>query len=252
MQSIEIARQLADAANDAWQDMRTNAHRHETVGYGPDGTATTLADQVLDKAMLGLASQLDIDVLSEESGRIGDRGGPIAVVDPLDGSRNAGRGIPAYCTSVAIGQTGLHDVTASVVINLATGDRFEASDHATFNGNRVTLQPHNPEEVMVALIGDQSDIDVMTNLHQRGLHMRDLGSAALELCLVGTGALDAFHVPQPWLRVIDIAGGVHFVRQAGGHVLDPVSRENLEMPFNLDERRGLLAICHNSMLEAIG
>ena len=49
------------------------------------------------------AAPQPLSVLSEEAGYI-DNGSPwLAVVDPLDGSRNAGRGIPLHCTSVAVG-----------------------------------------------------------------------------------------------------------------------------------------------------
>lgn len=242
MDPLTVAHQLADAAFDAWLEIEDQPGLHDEVGMGADGTATTRADAHLDKAVLERAADFGVSVLSEEAGFVDNGSDLVAVVDPLDGSRNAGRGIPLHCTSIAVGRDDLLGLEAGVVKNLVTADLYSAAkgQGAYLNGEPVPQRAFDPDDVMVAVIADSSVDEVKQEQERRGHHLRDLGSAAMELCLVGTGALDAFIVRQPWLRVIDIAAGTLFVREAGGRVMDPRGGE-LATPFDLDARTGLLA-----------
>lgn len=247
------AQLLADAAFDAWLEIEDQPGLHDEVGIGADGTGTSRADHHLDSAILEQAEALGVSVLSEEAGFIDHGSDLIAVVDPLDGSRNAGRGIPMFCTSVAIGTNSLLGLEAGVVRSLVNGTSYSAErgKGAFVNGEPVVQQPFNENEVMVALVADSSVDDVQREQERRGHHIRDLGSAALELALVGTGALDAFIVRRPWLRVIDIAAGVLFVREAGGMVVEPRSGEPLNTPFDLSARASMFAAHSMKAMEAI-
>ena len=254
MDDLAIALRLADAASEAWAGIRDQPGLDDVVGMGADGTETSHADKVLDEAVLAAAADLGVDVLSEEAGFVDHGGGRLAVVDPLDGSRNAGRGIPIHCTSVAVGEYDLPGLRAGVVRNLPTGDTYVAvrGRGASVNGTPVQPRAFDPDEVMVAVIADSSVDEVQQEQERRGHHLRDLGTAALELCLVGTGALDAFVVRRPWLRVIDIAAGAVFVEEAGGRVLEPDTGARLATPLNLDIRTGLVAVHSDDVLEAVG
>lgn len=250
MEAIDLAHLLAGAAFDAWQDME---HRHDlddVVGMGADGTPTSRADRDVEAAMLEIAAEHQLNILSEEAGRVDHGGALTAVIDPVDGTRNAGRGIPFFCTSVAVGRDGRLD--AGVVVNLVTGDAYSAArgQGAALNGEPVRSRGFDPSDVAVALIADYADTTDVERLQRRDWHIRDLGSAALELCLVGTGALDAFHVPRPWLRVIDVAAGTLFVREAGGRVVAPGTRDDLATPFDLETRLALTAVHDAAGLEA--
>lgn len=252
-----MARTLADAAFDAWTQVEADPRRHDKVGTGAGGNPTSRADKVLEDAILAAARKLKLGVLSEEAGRVGPRSRRIAVVDPLDGSRNAGRGIPFHCTSVAIGPGAkggrLSDVEAGVVYNLVTGDLYAAvkGQGAFVNGEKVKRGRFDPSEVVVGMIADYASTEIEEAHARRGHHIRDLGSAALELCLVGTGAMDAFVVRKPWLRVIDIAAATLFCREAGGTVIDPATGRDLDMPLDLTSRAGLIAANNPQALEAV-
>lgn len=258
MESLAIARALAEAAHKAWATVAGSADRHDKVGFGAGGNPTSRADKVLEAAILEEAHRLGVSVLSEEAGYI-DNGLPwLAVVDPLDGSRNAGRGIPLHCTSVAVGKTTRGGTMAildsGVVVNLVTGDTYHArrGSGAFLNGVRVRQRAFDPDEVVVGVIADFASTEIDEAHARPEHHLRDLGSAALELCLVGTGAMDAFVVRRPWLRVIDIAAAALFAREAGATVLDPATGEDLDMPLDLDARAGLLAAHNKAALAAIG
>lgn len=248
-----MAHHLADAAFDAWLAAEGRTDLHDEVRMGADGTPTIVADELLESAVLDVAAPLELSVLSEESGFIDHGSELMAVLDPLDGSRNAGRGIPFHCVSVGIGRRDCSDLVAGVVQNLVTGDVYAASKGggATLNGEPIRPRAFDPDEVMVAVIADSSADEVKQEQQRRGHHLRDLGSAALELCLVGTGALDAFIVNKPWLRVIDIAAGTLFVREAGGLVVDPATGNDLATPFDLSVRTSIHAATGAAALEAV-
>ncbi len=257
LEPVAIAVALADAAFDAWLEVEGRGDRHDKVGMGAGGNPTSKADAALEKAILDKAEELGITVLSEEAGLVDNGSDWIAVVDPLDGSRNAGRGIPFHCTSVAVGRrgakAGLRSLQAGVVQNLVTADTYVArkGKGATVNGEPAGTRTFDPEEVLVGLIADYTTTEI-DEAHQRPQHhIRDLGSAALEMCLVGTGAMDAFVVRRPWLRVIDIAAASLFVRECGGVVLEPSTLKDLDTPFNLDVRTGILAAHDRKALEAV-
>jgi NAD+ kinase len=254
---LAAARTLADAAFDAWTTVEDQSDRHAKVGRGAGGNATSRADAALEAAILEAAKGLGLSVLSEEAGFVDNGSEWLAIVDPLDGSRNAGRGIPFHCVSIALGKTTqegrLSDLEAGVVQNLVTGDLYAAKKgHGAFhNGRRLLTQPFDPEEVVVGVIADYASTEIDDAHAHRDHHIRDLGSAALELCLVGTGAMDAFVVRRPWLRVIDIAAGTLVVREAGGQVLDPDTGRDLDLPLNLQARSGLLAAHSGAALTAV-
>ncbi|MES2155312.1 MAG: inositol monophosphatase family protein [bacterium] len=237
---LQLAMLLADAATVAWRRIADNSDRHDKVGLGAGGNLTSKADLELETAILAKAAELGLTVLSEEVGLVDKGSRLIAVVDPLDGSRNAGRGIPFHCTSIAIGDKGgaLSTLHAGVVRNLVTGDTYTAvrGNGAWCNGKPVKPSPFHADEVMVGIIADYSDTEIAEAHANRNHHIRDLGSAALEMCLVGTGAMDAFIVRKPWLRVVDIAAATLFVREAGGSVHDPLTGRDLEVPFDMSAR----------------
>ncbi len=246
-----LALQLADVARDAWYDARRDEDLYRTVGMGADGTTTSHADRLLDDAILEEAEALGLSVISEESGQTGE-GGPWAYVDPLDGSRNAARGIPFFCTSIAIADTPTAaGLRAGVVRNLVSNETIHAGDGPVhINGRVVDLPAWNPDEVMVAVIADSAEDEIKAEQGRRGHHLRDFGSAALELAYVSVGRLDAFLVRRPWLRNIDIAAGIHLVQQAGGTCVSP---EGGAIELGLDVRQGIgvVATRNPSALEAV-
>ncbi len=245
-----IATQLTDAAVDAWTELPREG-LGDIVAQGADGTPTTFADQVLDDAILEIAADLGISTLTEESGFTDHGSDVVAVVDPLDGSRNAARGIPHYCTSIAVGPAGgLGSLQAGVIHNLATGQRYAATvgEGATLDGQPMQRRGFDASEVMV---GGSTLDDFVIHEVQPGQYYRDLGSAALDMALVAQGALDVFLVRREWLRVIDIAAGTLIVREAGGLVLDPRTSKDLMMPFDLKHRGGMLAVHHQTAVQEV-
>ena len=103
--------------------------RGKKVAMGADGTDTSYIDKVAEDAILEFMDQKDVqaNLLSEEVGFV-DRGfdDDVLVIDPVDGTYNASRGIPFFSISVARGNKILADLTEGLVMNMVSGDIYYA------------------------------------------------------------------------------------------------------------------------------
>jgi myo-inositol-1(or 4)-monophosphatase len=179
-------------------------------------------DLVADEAAVRVLTDAGLGALSEESGLHQRERDVVVVVDPVDGSTNASRGLPWYATSLAaVDATGLR---AAVVANQASGERFEARRGG---GARRTSGPVRPsgctalDEAVVGVCG-LPDGDLGARQY------RTLGAAALDLCAVASGWLDGFLDPSagslgPW----DYLGGLLVCQEAGAVVVDAAGRDLL-------------------------
>jgi fructose-1,6-bisphosphatase/inositol monophosphatase family enzyme len=142
-----------------------------------------------DDVALAILHEAGMAVLSEESERTGDFGehDVLVVMDPLDGSTNASRGIPWYATALcAIDHGGLR---ASLVVNQASRrDRYWATrgGGAFHNGIRITHSECT--DLRQAVIG----ISGLPKHKPSWAQFRAQGAAALDICLVAEGALDGW------------------------------------------------------------
>ncbi len=170
-------------------------------------------DLVADAAALAVLDRPGLGVLSEESGLHRSDAPLMAVVDPVDGSTNAAHGIPWYATSICVvdGDGPL----VAVVANQATGERYEAIRGTGARRDGVRIEPRR-----VTAMG--SAIVALTGYPARHLgwaQFRAFGAAALDLCAVADGRVDAFAVCggahlAPW----DYLGGMLVCREAGATV----------------------------------
>lgn len=177
-------------------------------------------DLIADEAALAVLDRAGVGVLSEESGLRRPDHPLLVVIDPVDGSTNASRGIPWYATSLCV--LDADGPAAALVVNQATGQRFAAvrGDGATLDDEPIapSTTAHLAEAV-VALSGWPP-----VNLGWR--QFRALGAAALDLCMVAAGGLDAYvdcsrDAHGPW----DYLGGMLVCREAGAVVVDQHRRE---------------------------
>ena len=190
--------------------------------YNSDLAADAAACEVLDSGGVG--------VLSEESGVHSDDRELLVVVDPVDGSTNASRGIPWFATSLcALDADGPR---AALVVNQATGERFEAVRGAGARRNSGPMRPTDCRALGDALIGLTS----VPPDHLGWRQVRALGASALDLCAVACGHLDAYvdcshNAHGPW----DYLGGMLVCQEAGASVADALGRDLVTR--GPDERR---------------
>ncbi len=178
------------------------------------------SDLAADAAALQVLSRAGLGVLSEESGvHDGDR--PLlAVLDPLDGSTNASRGIPWFATSICV----LDEAgpLAALVVNQSNGTTYRATrgGGATRDGRPVS--PSGVRSLGHAVLGLAGFPDRYLGWRQ----FRALGAAALDLCLVADGSLDSYldvsrAAHGPW----DYLAGMLVCTEAGAVVTEREGRE---------------------------
>lgn len=180
-------------------------------------------------------------VLGEEGGgpatERGDRTGSVTwVLDPIDGTVNFVYGIPAYAVSVAAQVDGVSvagavaDVVAGRVYSAAVGRGAHVVDA---NNERTPLQCNNIDDIAMALVGTgfgyaperrAAQAAVLKDVLPAVRDVRRIGSAALDLCRVADGQLDAHY--EHGLHVWDWAAGALIAAEAGALVHPPVTGDD--------------------------
>lgn len=180
------------------------------------------ADLIADAAALEVLDAVGVGVVSEESGRRRPDEPVTVVVDPLDGSTNASRGVPWYATSLCAVVDGVARV--ALVADLAGGRRYEAvvGGGATCNG--VPIAPSGADRLSGAFVG----LSGYPSRYLGWRQYRALGAAALDLCAVADGTLDGY-LDCSWNAhgVWDYLAGALVCSEAGAVVGDASGRDLL-------------------------
>ncbi|MBB2942373.1 myo-inositol-1(or 4)-monophosphatase [Actinoplanes lutulentus] len=220
---LEIAVRLArDAAATA------RRMRDEAIGdvqtKSTDTDVVTAADKAVERQVAdALLTQRPGDgLLGEEYGDAA----PVApgavrwILDPIDGTVNYLYGLPQYAVSLAAEVDGT--VVAGVVVNAATGDEWTATrgGGAWRAGRRLTGSARTTLDQSLVATGFGYDARrrehqgaVLARLITRVRDIRRLGAAALDLCLVAEGTLDAYF--EKGLNLWDHAAGGLIAEEAG-------------------------------------
>ena len=184
-----------------------------------------------DNAALAVLHEAGCAVLSEESQITGQWGDDdiLVVMDPLDGSTNASRGVPWFATALcALDKNGMR---ASLVVNQASGkDRYWATQGggAFHNGNQ--MRPSACSTLKEAVVG----VSGLASFRPQWSQFRALGAAALDICLVAQGVLDGwvdFHSHGVW----DYLASILICQEAGVATSEHLDRELLVTQY--DQKR---------------
>jgi myo-inositol-1(or 4)-monophosphatase len=199
-------------------------------------------DLVADRAAVDVLRRAGLGVVSEESGTHAGDAAVVVVLDPVDGSTNASRGLPWWNTSLcAIDRDGLR---AALVVDQARGARFEAvrGAGARLDGRRIG--PSGCTAAGAAVIG----LNGYPRQYLGWKQYRALGATALDLCAVAAGMLDGYvdctrRGSAPW----DYLGGLLVCREAGAHVADADGDELVV--WGVADRRTPVAAATPDLLE---
>jgi myo-inositol-1(or 4)-monophosphatase len=160
--------------------------------------------------------------LSEESGLRRASSPLLVVVDPLDGSTNAERGLPWFATSLCA--VDAHGPLAALVVNLASGERFSALRGGGALRNGESISSSTCTSLAHAFVG----LSGLPPSHLGWRQFRAYGASALDLCAVACGVLDAFIDCSPSAHgVWDYLGGLLICQEAGAVVTDAHGRDLL-------------------------
>lgn len=165
-------------------------------------------------------------ILSEELGEIKQESEFKWIIDPIDGTVNYAHRLPICCVSIAVEKAG--EIILGAVYNPFLNEFFfaEKGQGATLNDKKIQVSSNHKLEAAFLVTGfpyhwdatSGQTINTFERLIRRGVPVRRLGSAALDLCYVACGRFDGFweYNLQPW----DSAAGFLMVEESGGEVSD--------------------------------
>lgn len=168
----------------------------------------------------------DHAILTEESGEIYQDSQYKWIIDPIDGTVNFAHRIPICCISIGVEHNG--KMVLGAVYNPFMNEFFfaERDKGATLNDRPVSVS--KKEEVASACLVTgfpytyldmpNGPLEVFDRLIRKGVPVRRLGSAAIDLCWVACGRFDGFYEHK--LSAWDSAAGFLMVEEAGGKVTD--------------------------------
>lgn len=194
--------------------------------WGPSGgrVGQYALDVTTDDAALAVLRRAGVGVLSEESGIDSGTTGDVVVIDPIDGSTNASRGIPWFATSLCLVDD--DGPAAALVVNQASGVRYSAlRGGGAWCGER-RLQPSGCTDLAEAIVV----VSAVPPPDVGWAQFRAFGACALDLCALADGAVDGYvDFGAEQHGVWDYLGGWLICREAGIDVVDAFDRPMLHM-----------------------
>jgi myo-inositol-1(or 4)-monophosphatase len=254
---LGVCRRSAAGLREVLERAPTTAERAvETGERGSGGDRTLVIDRSAERLVLAELELLREDgyrfvAFSEERGEIdfGDPGVKV-VIDPIDGSLNAKRGIPHHALSIAVAAGGtMADVEFAFVHDFGPGEEWWArrGEGAFLDGER--LDPDLPErrghDDRLEVLGIESAdprwvARSIGTLERTAYRLRALGTIAASLCQVAAARFDGM-VSLRNSRGVDAAAGQLIVREAGGHISFPWCDEPLGAPLTADPASPVIA-----------
>ena len=238
---LGLCRRATEAARAAVALHPTTRERARTTGRGEGGDMTLVIDRAAEDAIFSELDSLELPLtaISEERGRVELAGGDSAqlVIDPIDGSLNAKRGLPFYAVSIAVADGDrMGDVRFGYVGDLGSGEEWWAvrGGGAFLGGERLPPLEGGPLEIVgletarPSLVAAAAGEIAMLEADR----VRAIGSVALSLCFVAAGRLDGMASLRA-VRSVDVAAAQLLVCEAGG-IVDLPEAEGGALGASLD------------------
>ena len=217
---IEAVNAGADQLKHFFNEKFTIAHKEGV------NNLVTEADFASDKAIRSVIKKAfpDHGIVSEESREKVSDSDYKWIIDPIDGTVNFANGIPLCC--VSIGLQYKDEMLMGAVFNPNLNEFFfaEKGQGATLNDEKISVSSKTRLITSCLVTGfpytyleqEYGPIEVFSKLIRKGIPVRRLGSAAMDLCWVAAGRFDGFYEHE--LHAWDSAAGFLIVEEAGGKV----------------------------------
>jgi len=253
--SIDFLKQLAINVYDAVNPIIGTQEARIKSKRGAGGDISMNIDIIAENIIIESLKKANVDVLliSEEIGEkyIGDKekakeNQAILIVDPLDGSNNAARGVPYCSVSIAYANgSKISDINKAVVLNLNTKDIYwaEKGNGAFLNDTKIHVSDLDISqkcffELNLSMKNLLDNLQKLSPLIKRFYRIRILGSSALTLCQIASGSMEAFINLRRSNRLVDVAAGLLILKEAGGNIstldgseIDDILSINVKFPF---------------------
>jgi myo-inositol-1(or 4)-monophosphatase len=230
-------------------ELPTRAEREPVVGAGQGGDDTVAIDAASEAVIVRRLRETgaSFTLISEELGKraFGDADSTHVVVDPIDGSLNAKRGIPFFALSLAVadGAT-MDDVHFGYVYDFGTGEEWtaERGGGAFLADERLgAVAPKDEIEILSFEATLTSSVaEKAAQMVGFAYRLRVMGSLALSLCHLAAGRVDAVCSLKP-ARSVDIASAQLLVRECGLAIDLPEAPPFEQAPLDTEGRSRVVA-----------
>ena len=243
---------MAQIAREAGALLMGHFNRHIKIEYKGEADLVTVADRSSETLIRERIREHwpAHDILGEEQGLVDTGSDYRWYVDPLDGTTNFAHSFPVFCVSLAVEHKGQR--IAGVVYDPTRDEMFSAEQGSGAYLNEQRIRVSSIAKLAESLVATgfpshkrhkNPNIHFYHQITLRTHGVRRAGSAALDLCYVASGRLEAFWEfnLNPW----DTAAGVLIVEEAGGRVTNFA-----DGPFHIDSREVLASngLIHESLV----
>ena len=254
---LGACRRAVEAMRGVFTEHPTSRERViETGETGEGGDQTLVIDQQAEDAVFAELDRLHAEgarftAISEERGVVDyGGGGVLVVIDPLDGSLNAKRGIRSHSLSVAVadGPT-MADVVFGFVYDFGTHEEWWArrGEGAYLNEQRISTPPEERrlsdgrlEMVAIESADPRWIAPRVEALSDTTYRLRAIGSIAISLCQLAPTRVDGMLTL--WrTRAVDVAAAQLIVREAGALVAFPAFDDPLGAPLDIEAHSPVVA-----------
>jgi myo-inositol-1(or 4)-monophosphatase len=260
---MEVVEILKEASKKVFKNVGGLAGTSDAAGdygRGAGGDISRKIDIIAEKTVLDYLKEISFDciVLGEECGRVELSSNPkgFVIMDAIDGSANAVRGVPFFCCSLAFAtEDRISSITDGVVTDLTSGDMYWASKGkgSFLNDNKIQVQEEDPiyRIVGINLSGATPEqVERLQPVLKSHNHTRHFGANALEMAFFARGLMDIFIDFREKIRVQDMAAGYLLIKEAGGLILND-KLEQLDSDLSYKTRLSFIAASNKKILNDV-
>ncbi len=260
MEVIDVLREASKQVYENVKDLAGTSDAAGDFGRGAGGDISRKIDIVAEKTVLDYFKKINFDcvVLGEECGRVELSSQPkgFVIMDAIDGSANAVRGVPFFCCSLAFATDDkISSITDGVVTDLTSGDMYWASkgQGAFLNETQIHVQDKEPIYRIVGINISGASPELVQRLQpvfKSHNHTRHFGANALEMAMFARGLIDIFIDLRDKIRIQDMAAGYLLIKEAGGLMLD-ANLQPLDSDLSYQARLSFIAAANQKILNEI-